>query len=213
VREAIIDNERFNLWVGLKLICKLPDYRQVIHDLLESVEPPVNELYGAMHKREGFIFVSSPGAVVPYHMDPEHNFLIQIEGRKTVTIYDRHDPRVLTEEDIEKNYTIGHQRLVLKPELEPLARHFELAPGDCLHIPISTPHYVVNDDSTSISVSVTFKSGRADRRATIYKINHHMRQRGWAPTPFGQSWPRDQLKAYLGAIYLRARDLQRSKRR
>jgi hypothetical protein len=93
-----------------------------------------------------------------------------------------------------------------------LARHFELAPGDCLHIPISTPHYVVNDDSTSISVSVTFKSGRADRRATIYKINHHMRQRGWAPTPFGQSWPRDQLKAYLGAIYLRARDLQRSKR-
>lgn len=211
-RQAILENERFHLWVGLKLICRLPEYRQVIHDLLASVEPLVNELYGDMKKREGFIFVSSPGAVVPYHMDPEHNFLVQIEGRKTVTIFDRTDPRVLTEEDIEKNYTIGHQRLALKPELEPLARHFELGPGDCLHIPISMPHYVVNDDSTSVSMSVTFKSDRAERRARVYKLNHHMRKLGWAPRPFGRSRPADEVKAFIGAIYLGARSLQRRRK-
>jgi cytochrome P450 len=32
-----------------------------------------------MCQREGFIFISSPGAVTPFHLDPEHNFLLQIK--------------------------------------------------------------------------------------------------------------------------------------
>ncbi|MEZ5892338.1 MAG: hypothetical protein R3C58_04235 [Parvularculaceae bacterium] len=32
-------------------------------------------------------FRLSPGAVTPFHMDPEHNILLQIAGEKTFTIY------------------------------------------------------------------------------------------------------------------------------
>ena len=38
-----------------------------------------------MMKPQGFIFISSPDAVTPYHFDPEHNILLQLfdEGRLT----------------------------------------------------------------------------------------------------------------------------------
>ena len=34
---------------------------------------------------QGFIFVSSPNSVTPYHFDPEHNILLQIRGSKVMT--------------------------------------------------------------------------------------------------------------------------------
>lgn len=35
---------------------------------------------------EGYIFLSPPGSVTPAHVDHEHNFLLQVEGTKTMTI-------------------------------------------------------------------------------------------------------------------------------
>ena len=39
------------------------------------------------------IFVSSPGAVTPFHMDHEHNFILQIRGNKKLYTWDPMDPQ------------------------------------------------------------------------------------------------------------------------
>ena len=44
---------------------------------------------------EGFIFVSSPGSVTPYHIDPERNFLLQVRGNKTMHMFDGSDRSLL----------------------------------------------------------------------------------------------------------------------
>jgi len=46
-----------------------------------------------MGRREGFIFVSSPGSVTPHHMDPEHNFLLQITRTEAGPPVRRRGPR------------------------------------------------------------------------------------------------------------------------
>ena len=46
-----------------------------------------------MFRREGFIFISSPGSITPFHMDPEYNFLLQIRGEKQISIWGGKDRR------------------------------------------------------------------------------------------------------------------------
>ena len=67
---------------------EIEDYYAELERFIEAeIEPLVARSTGAMLKREAFIFVSSPGAVTPFHIDPEHNILLQIEGRKTMNVY------------------------------------------------------------------------------------------------------------------------------
>jgi len=46
---------------------------------------------GRTFSQQAFIFVSSPEAVTPLHMDPEHNFLLQVRGLKTLHLFDPND--------------------------------------------------------------------------------------------------------------------------
>ena len=50
-----------------------------------------------MCHRAGWIFVTSPGAVTPFHMDDEHNFILQIAGRKRLYVWDPQDRSVVSD--------------------------------------------------------------------------------------------------------------------
>jgi hypothetical protein len=71
-----------------------------------------------MTQREAFIFVSSPKAVTPYHLDLEYNFLLQIHGTKTFHVFDR---TCVTEEELEKRFSGGNRNLCYKEEYQPRA--------------------------------------------------------------------------------------------
>jgi hypothetical protein len=86
-QETIRRIEECGSWMVLKFIEKDEIYRALLHDVLAEVEPAIRATTGPMLKREGFIFISSPGSVTPFHFDPEHNILLQIRGRKTMTIF------------------------------------------------------------------------------------------------------------------------------
>lgn len=207
--EEAITADKQDVWAGLKQICRLPEYRALVDSLLDSVDQMTEESFPGMFARQGFIFVSSPHSVVPYHMDPEHNFLLQIQGTKTVTVFDPNDPRIVCEEDVERNYTQGHRRLSLSSEVEQFATHVELTPGNALHIPISMPHYVTTGAETSVSMSITFNTPRAERRARVYKVNNLIRRVGLTPKPFGRAKYLDSFKAAMGGVYLNARAIGR----
>src|SRR3546814_5379175 len=42
---------------------------------------------------QGFLFISSPGSITPYHFDPEHNILLQLRGTKVMNVWPAGDER------------------------------------------------------------------------------------------------------------------------
>jgi hypothetical protein len=183
-------------WMVLKNVEQVPEYSALLDQCLDIAEPHCREAGYGMFKREAFIFVSSPASVTPFHIDPEHNFLLQIAGTKTIRILDRIGHSVLTEEEFEDFFTNSHYSPVFKDEYKELASRFTLNPGDGLHFPVTTPHWVENGDQVSVSFSITFRSLQAERRGLVYEVNHRLRRLGIKPVPYGDSALRDSAKYF-----------------
>jgi hypothetical protein len=92
-------------WLVLKNVERDPEYRRLLEACLAEVRAASTRLTEGMRDPHAFIFVSSPGAVTPYHMDPEENFLLQIRGTKTMSVFDRADRSVVSEPQIERFFT------------------------------------------------------------------------------------------------------------
>lgn len=186
-------------WMVLKNVEQAPEYRDLLNACLAEVERRGHPDGQGVCRREGFVFLSSPGSVTPYHMDPELNFLLQIQGKKTMSVFPSHDRSVLSDEELERFHAgAAHRNLSFKDEYQAKAQTFELTPGVGLHVPQTDPHWVKNGDEVSVSFSITFQSRRSERSRDLYTWNHLLRQRGWKPTPVGRSPLRDavQLTTY-----------------
>lgn len=144
---------------------------------------------------QGFIFVASPGSITPYHMDPEHNFLLQIRGSKEIRLFDPRDRGVLPAEALERFYGGGHRNMPYREEYEKRALFHELTPGRGLHFPVTAPHYVRNGREVSVSFSITFRTPDLEARARTHLFNAWLRRRGISPAPVGQHPRRDTLKS------------------
>jgi hypothetical protein len=166
---------------------------------LDEVQLHSEAVCPGMQRREGFIFISSPLAVTPFHMDPEHNFLLQIRGTKQFNVWDCRDRSVVSEIALEEYFSGIEPQLTFKEEYRPKAIPFELAPGDGLHVPVATPHWLQNGNAVSISFSITFRSVVSERQEIVHRINRQLRRRGVTPVPYAASSVRDAAKhrAYI----------------
>jgi len=129
-------------WAVLKNIEQVPEYRTLLLDLLDELKPIIESRTGAMLMPQGFIFVSSPDAVTPYHFDPEHNILLQLKGSKTMTQFPAGDPAYAPDETHEAYHTGGHRNLVWHEELARGATDWRLEPGQAVFVPVMAPHHV-----------------------------------------------------------------------
>jgi len=180
--------------IMLKAIELEPEYKELLHSCLAEIEALGHPSTRNVYSREGYVFISAPNMVTPYHMDPEINFLLQIRGRKTFHVLPGDDRSILSEPDIELFYTGLHDSLTFKEEAKTRAVPFDMAPGDGVHIPVNHPHWVTTGNEVTISFALTLQTAGTHRRGAIYAINHHLRQRGLRPVPFGRSAVRDFLK-------------------
>jgi hypothetical protein len=193
-------------WVVLKNVQRAPVYAKLLEQCLEDIRFGAGTRITGMRQQEGFIFVSSPGAITPYHMDPEHNFLLQIHGSKTVAIFDPADRELLPNETLERFHSGFRRKLILDESHRNRGREFNLEPGVGLHFPVTAPHWVRNGDEVSVSFSTTFRTRESDRRETLYRINSVLRKIGLYPGEPGCVPWRDDIK--LG-IYNTARGIKR----
>jgi hypothetical protein len=193
-------------WLVLKYVEQEPEYRALLHRLLAEVARHSEPLRPGMYLPQGFIFISSPGSVTPYHMDPEHNFLMQIRGSKRIHMFDGRDRSILSEEELEQFYCGGHRNLQYRTNIERKAWTFELRPGFGLHFPVTAPHYVRNGPEVSVSFSITFRTPDQERRRVLHRCNAFLRRRGLRPVPAGTRPGNDAWK-YL--TYRVARSLHR----
>ena len=174
-------------WMVLKHVEQDPAYRDLLERCLAEVGGLTEQFSPGMSEKVGFIFVSSPGSVTPYHMDPEENFLLQVRGRKTMSLFDRDDRSIVTDQEIERFLSGAHRNLVLRDGTLAKARAYELTPGLGVHVPMTSPHWVKNGDEVSISFSITFQTRASMRRGHTHRMNAELRKWGVTPGPVGRS--------------------------
>lgn len=179
-------------------------FGKLVNECLDQLQPMVEAQEPGMYFRQGWIFISSPGITTPYHRDQETNFLLQIRGTKTVSVFPQDDKEVVSEEESEIFHGLHSLRATFhSEEKQKRAKVFEFKPGDGAYIPYTAPHWVKNGPGVSVSLSVTYHTSKTLRRKNVYRLNHGLRKRGLKPSPFGKSPWLDTLKhkgyqAFLG---------------
>ena len=207
---TLADIEKANAWMSLLNVQADPLYRRLVGEVLEEIRPIVERRDPGMCHLAGWIFVASPKAVTPFHMDPEHNFILQIRGSKRLYTWDPLDRVVVSEREAEQY----HDRYWVKmapwnEDWRARARVFELAPGLGGYMPATTPHMVENGDGPSITISFTYLSDATRRRELLYRGNLRLRRLGLDPLPVGTSPGRDRVKHAVLAGYMSARNMIR----
>lgn len=208
IGETIRRIEETGSWAALKNIEQVPEYAALLHALLDELRGVIEPRTGAMLKLQGFIFITSPGGVTPYHFDPEHNILLQVRGSKVMTQFPAGNPRFAPDEVHETYHTGGGRELTWRDELLSGGRAFPLAPGEALFVPVMAPHFVKNGDAPSVSLSITWRSDWSFAEADARAFNGVLRRLGLAPKRTGR-WPAaNRAKALGWRIYGKLRGLR-----
>lgn len=194
--ETVRRIEECGSWMVLKRAEADPECLDVLNRCLDEIEPLSEPIEPGMCEREAAIFVTSPASITPYHMDKEINFLLQIRGSKTISVFSASDREVLSEVELEKHFTgpAIHRNMVFRERYQERAKVFELRAGYGIHIPTTDPHWIKNGDGVSISFSNGFKTRASLRRGLVYNLNGRMREMGLRPAPYGKGVLRDTMK-------------------
>jgi hypothetical protein len=182
IADTIRSIEENGSWMVIKFIEQSPIYRALLEQTLAEIEPLVGEKTGAMLGQEGFIFISSPGAVTPFHFDPEHNILMQIRGSKVMTIFPN-DDEALVSPAAHEAFHLGlhHRNLPWQEAFADKGNPVSLCPGEAVYVPVKSPHWVQNGPEVSISLSVTWRSDWSYEEADARAFNHLARKIGVTP--------------------------------
>lgn len=197
IGETIRRIENSGSWAALKNIEQAPEYAALLADLLSEIQPQIEARTGRMLKTQGFIFITSPNGVTPYHFDPEHNILLQIRGSKVMTQFPAGDPRYAPDEVHETYHTGGARELVWRDDLRGGGTDFPLAPGDALFVPVMAPHFVVTGPESSVSLSITWRSEWSFAEADARAFNSILRRIGIKPAGTGR-WPHGNRAKAIG---------------
>ena len=180
----------------MKRVEQDPEYNALLNRMLDDVQAYSEPLDPGMFDRAGAIFISSPGSVTPYHLDAEYNFLFQLRGAKTISVFDQDDRSILSEKELEERAGLGqmHRNMVFQDEYQQKAMVFKLRPGFALHVPSTAPHWVKNGPNVSISFSAGFMTRSAQRKELIRRFNGGLRRLGLRPAPVGRCGFCDEMK-------------------
>jgi len=191
--ETVREIETNGCWMVLWYIEQHPDYAALLDACLDEAAEHLGGREGGMCQREGFLFLSAPGAVTPVHFDPEHNFLLQIKGQKDMHVCKFPDRKSELRE-LDRYHDGGHRNLEAVPTEGEL---FSMHPGDGVYVPSFMPHWVQNGDEASISLSITFRTHTSRRHERVHRMNARMRRLKLSPKPAGASDTRDRIKEGL----------------
>ena len=195
VAETIASIENNDSWMVLKDIQLDPTYKSLLHDVLAEIRPVVEAYTGPMLNLVGFIFVSSPNAVTPFHSDPEYNILLQTRGQKTMTLYSGFDESILHPTFHEVYHRGGPRTVNWDDAYLSKGMPVTLLPGDAVYVPLKWPHFVKNGPEVSISLSVTWRSEWSYEEADARAFNGVLRKFGLNPATPRLLPERNRIKA------------------
>jgi Cupin-like domain len=181
IADTIRSIEENGSWMVLKFIEKDPVYKALLEETLAEIAPVAAPCTGKMLKQEGFIFISSPDAVTPFHFDPEHNILLQLRGSKVMTVFPPDDEAIVAGDEHERFHAGGHRNLPWHDDFAAKGQAFDLSPGEAIYVPVKAPHWVKNGPDLSISFSITWRSEWSFMEADARALNGLLRGLGMNP--------------------------------
>ncbi|MEP7030063.1 MAG: cupin-like domain-containing protein [Pseudolabrys sp.] len=194
--EVVRRIETCGAWMVLKGVEVHPAYRAVLEQTLLSValaNGHASLAAAGFEDIRGFMFVSSPNATTPFHVDSEDNFFVHIHGDKFFTICDNRDGSVVTDDDIEHALT-QHRNVKYSDDYESKSTCYSLQPGEGVFVPYLWPHWVRTGSKYSISLAITWKTKEAMRKNDIFVVNSLLRRFGMPQRAPGKSPALDAAK-------------------
>ena len=183
-----------NAWLTLLNVEDDPGMAELMNTQLNQLESAMiarqGTRKGRMRKRVAFVFVSSPNSVTPVHFDIEHSLLMQVSGKKTVSI-GRWESDAARRHEVDRYWDGSHGRI---ENLPPEVAAYTMTPGRAVYIPPGTPHWVHNGPDISLSVTLTYFTAATVRENRIEDFNSHLRRRHMNPREPGHSATTDMAK-------------------
>lgn len=201
-------------WVALYNIETHPVYRGFLNEVMACFKPMVEPEEPGIFNVGGFIFISAPPSVTPFHIDRENNFWLQVKGRKVMNVWEPGDRHVVSARTRDEFILYGGLEDVrLKDGYRERSHEFDVGAGDGVYFPSTSPHMTRSDpdwvtpgDGVSISIGVVFYSDVTRRRAYVHAWNLLLRTKlGITPREPGESEFVDRLKYPLGRALIWAR--------
>ena len=193
--ETISQIESCRAWMQIRDVGTDPEYAALLRQIVDEFRAPSERVAPGLSAARADIFVSSPGATTPFHLDEEHNFLLQIRGSKKLSIADGFNPAVLDRERLRSYFSGSGELAPYSEHLEQHSVHVDLQPGEGVHIPPCFPHWVQNGDAVSISLGILWFSDVTARRRHLYRVNGWLERVGLSPATPGERPMTDAIKA------------------
>ena len=201
VQEAIESIENSDAWLMLNHIEYEEEYRPILEaTICDVLRLTRRNLLSKVKWFEAILFVTSPNRLTPYHLDRECAWLLQIQGKKDIHLFNRADKDVVPDQELERYWAADNMSAVYKADLEDRAMVFNMQPGTGVHIPVNTPHWLKNGDNVSVSMNVNFVFHDTEW-GNIHKANYYLRKKGLQPSSAGLHPLADAAKSqvmYLG---------------
>lgn len=197
--EVIRRIETCGAWMVLKRVEQHPAYRAVIEQALLAMARAKG--YASLKEAgfediRGFMFVSSPEATTPFHVDAEDNIFVHIHGDKFFTICDNRDGSVVSDDAIEHSLT-KHRNVAYSAGYESKSTCYALKPGEGVFVPYLWPHWVRTGSQYSVSMAVTWKTRAVMAKNDVVVVNSLLRRIGFPQRAPGHNPAGDAVKLAL----------------
>ena len=191
-------------WLALYNVETDARYAAALERIVDDLRPMIEPEQPGIFLVTGFIFISAPPSVTPFHIDRENNFWLQLRGRKTMSVWDNSDRQVIPAAAVE-NFIAGGDQVPFQEAFLARRHDFDVGPGDGVYFPSTSPHmtrtdtsWVTPGDGISISLGINFYTSVTRRTARVHQFNRGLRRLGVEPTFPGSSPALDAIKAPLG---------------
>jgi hypothetical protein len=168
--------KRGRIWLSVVHVERHPAYGELLDELYGQLEAQTS-IRTIRGTRLGNLLISSPTAEVFYHADAQPNVLWHIRGRKQLIIYPPWDSRFLSHENRELCLLGMLMDDAYRSEHDRHATTFDMAPGDAVTWPQTTPHRVVNVEGFNVSISSEHHTAVSKRRQRVAAANWFFRNR------------------------------------
>ena len=206
IEEVFRRIEETGSWIALYNVQTDPVYKAFVEEVAATMRPFIERDQPGVYEVGGFIFISAPPSVTPFHIDRENNCWLQVRGRKTMNVWEPTDRMAVPAQAVDDFIVHGGQEgVTLREDIRARSHEFNTGPGDGVYFPMTSPHmtrtdtsWVTPGDGVSISIGVVFYTDLTKRKAYGHAFNRMARRFGLdLDPPTGRS-AGDIVRSLLG---------------